>query len=368
MDGLLLRLARALQQKFRPPHLVCQPEAGSFAILFHHANSEATLQLGRKLAASLKKLEQQTPQGCLSTTVSIGITAITETAPPASEMLNRARQAAEEIGGDGCALYHAPGRVTSSAKREAVKRILQAICDHRLKLLFQPMVALDDTSQRHCYEVLVRLQDENDAMLLPATFMTEVMQSDVMVRMDRWVLERAIQLLKEKGEEAQGNQLFLNLSGRSLSSQSLLSWFGAQIKELQIPPARIVIQVSETDAATRLEAAIHFATTIRTLGCGLCLKHFGSSPSARRVVQELQPDFLKLDGTWVQDLAKGKLTPGELSALLEEPLAEGRMVIAPQVENSRVIARLFQCGIRMIQGYYLQQPEETMDYGYFGDP
>lgn len=300
--------------------------------------------------------------------MSIGIASITETAPPASEILNRARQAAERLEGDGCALYHSPGKVTRSANQEAVKRILQAICEHRLRLLFQPMVALDDKVQQHCYEVLVRLQDENDAMLLPATFMAEVMQSDVLIKMDRWVVERAMLRLKEKGEEAQDNRLFLNLSGRSLSSQSLLNWFAAQIKELQIDPARLVIQVSETDAATRLEAAVHFAAMIRKLGCGLCLKHFGSSPSARRVVQELQPGFLKLDGTWVQDLAKGNLAIGELSALLEDPLAEGRTVIAPQVENSRVIARLFQCGVQMIQGYYLQQPEETMDYGYFGNP
>lgn len=368
VQSLITLIAERLSRAFNEPHLVCRFEEDSFAILFRHPDGEETLKLARKLVRQIAALKSPHDQTTLSSTCSIGIVTINDSAPPASELLHRARKAADELSeGNGCALYRNPASLHPHQDEEAQKRILNAITECRLKMLFQPIVPLGDDEDTHDYEVLIRLLDNNDAALAPNIFMTSVEQSDVMVKMDRWVIERALQLLHDEVERGRRNRLFVNIAGRSLRSRSLAGWFAAQLTELKVPPELVVFQLSESDAAAELQAAKKFAGTVRELGCKLCLKHFGSSPNSQRVFEELPVDFLKLDGAFIQDLESGDLTIAQLEQQLRPALERGYVIIAPLVENTRVISKLFRCGVQLIQGYYLQPPREKMDYDYFDD-
>jgi len=365
IDGLIRLLAERLGRLFKEPHLLCRFEADSFALILHHPDSDETLKLARKLTPQLSTLQYRNNGLKLSSNITIGVVTINDTAPPASEILHRARKAADTVtDGNGCALYQTPSLQTA-ANQNAVKRILNAISEARLKLLFQPIVPLDERDKTHYYEVLIRLLDDKDAILPPNTFMTSLEQSDVMVKLDRWILKRSVQMLHET-EGTQNNLLFINIASRSIHNRSLPDWFGTQVREQGIKPTQIVFQISETDAAAELESALEFTRAVRALGCELCLKHFGSSSNSPRVMAALHPRFLKLDGAYVRDLVNGEITISGLKARLQPALDDGATLIAPLVENNRVISKLFHCGVQLVQGYYLQPPQDRMDYDYFG--
>jgi EAL domain-containing protein (putative c-di-GMP-specific phosphodiesterase class I) len=95
------------------------------------------------------------------------------------------------------------------------------------------------------------------------------------------------------------------------------------------------------------------------------VKHFGSSPNSHRVFDEVEAKYLKLDGAYIQDLESGELSVPALQQLLIPALSRDRILIAPLVENSYVIGKLFRCGVQLIQGFYLQPPREKMDYDFF---
>ncbi|MBR9884109.1 MAG: EAL domain-containing protein [Oceanospirillales bacterium] len=361
---LLKAIAGRLDKAFSDPHLACRFEDDSFIVLLQHADPEATQKISRKLYRQIAELEVPYEQSAVSSTCSIGIVTINDSAPPASEIIQRAHKAADELtDGNGCSLYHAYNPLQQQDD-DAVKRVLHAITECRLKMLFQPVVSLGEEDE-HEYEVLIRMLDQNDAAMRPNTFLTAVVQSDVMVKMDRWVLERSLQLLHEELEKGHRNRLFINIAGRSLRSRSLLTWFAGMLDELRVPPDLIVFQISETDAATEFEYTKNFASKVRELECSLCIKHFGSSPNSYRVFDEIEANYLKLDGAYVQDLESGDLSIAALQQQLEPALNRGLILIAPLVENNRVISKLFRCGVQRIQGYYLQPPRESMDYDYF---
>jgi len=365
---LLKSIAARLDKAFGEQHLVCRFEDDSFVVLLQHADPDNTQKIGRKLFRQIGDLQVPYEQNSLSSTCSIGIVTINDSAPPASELIQRAHKAADQlVDGNGCILYHSRNPLHHQQDEDAVKRILHAITECRLKMLFQPVVSLGEEEDVHDYEVLIRMLDHNDTALTPNTFLTAVEQSDVMVKMDRWVLERSLQLLHEELEKGHRNRLFINIAGRTLRSRSLLTWFAGQLDELHVPPELIVFQISETDAATELEYAKRFADKVRSMECNLCIKHFGSSPNSHRVFDEVDAGYLKLDGAYIQDLESGDLTITALQQQLEPALNRGRILIAPLVENTRVISKLFRCGIQRIQGYYLQPPRETMDYDYFDE-
>ncbi|WP_160115544.1 EAL domain-containing protein [Marinobacterium lutimaris] len=365
-ETLLTAIAERLAKAFPAPHLPCRLEDDSFAILFVHPDTEATQKIGRKLFRQVSDLQVPFGQAALNSSAAVGIVTINDNAPPASELLNRAHIAVNSLDdGKGCSVYRSQSSLHMHQDDDAIKRILDAITDCRLKMLFQPVVSLTEESEEHNYEVLIRMLDENNAPLVPSLFMTAVEQSDVMVKMDRWVVERSLQMLKTELDKGFRNRLFINIAGRSLQSKSLLDWVEHVIGELQIPPNLVVFQISETDAASNIDQARRFAERVNALNCQLCLKHFGSSPNSHRVFASIHADYIKLDAAYVQDLESGDLTIKEMQEQLQPVAAEGRILIAPMVENNKIISKLFRCGIQLIQGYYLQPPREAMDYDYF---
>ncbi|TCK05853.1 EAL domain-containing protein [Marinobacterium mangrovicola] len=365
-ETLLTAIAERLAKAFPAPHLPCRLEDDSFAILFAHSDTEATQTIGRKLCRQVTDLRVPFGQSAVSSSAAVGIVTINDNAPPASELLNRAHIAVNSLDdGKGCAVYRSPSSLHQHQDDDAIKRILDAISDCRLKMLFQPVVSLTEESEEHNYEVLIRLLDENNAPLAPNLFMTSVEQSDVMVKMDRWVVERSLQMLKDELDKGFRNRLFINIAGRSLQSKSLLSWVEHVISELDIPPQLVVFQISETDAASDIEQARVFTEKVHTLKCQICLKHFGSSPNSHRVFASIHADYIKLDAAYVQDLESGDMSIKEMQEQLQPVTAESRILIAPMVENNKIISKLFRCGIQLIQGYYLQPPREAMDYDYF---
>ncbi len=364
-DLLVSEVGTRLAELIAPPHLICRIGEDSLAIIFHDPDTSRAATLGRKLCRLISTLA---PGGdaSLSSTCSIGIVTINDSSPPTSELLNRARQACESVSsGNGYALYRSQENLNPQQDEDAIKRILNAISECRLTLLYQPIVPLDQQDKTHNYEVLIRLRDEHDAVLAPNRFITAVEQSDVMVKMDRWVLERSLQLLHDELQSGRRNRLFINITGRSLKSRSLLTWFASQQEELQVPPELIVFQISETDAAAELDNARRFCNQVRRMGCQLCLKHFGSSPNSHIVFDSLETDYIKLDGSWVQDLQSGDLADNTLRQMLEPAIQHRKVLIAPLVETTRVIGKLFRCGVQLVQGYYLQPPREKMDYDFF---
>lgn len=368
-DLILTTIAERLEKAFKTPHLPCRLEDDSFAILFQHGNSEDTQKIGRKLFRQVAELNIPFAQGTLSTDAAVGIATINDSAPPASELLHRAHLAADSLDeGTGCAVYRSPtlkSPITAEQNEDAIKRILEAITEHRFIMMFQPIVSLAEETDEHTYEVLIRLQDENDATLAPNVFMTEVEQSDVMVKMDRWVIERSLQMLKDELDKRHTNRLFINISGRTLHSKSLLTWVASLVQELQIPAQLVIFQISETDAASEIEKARLFTEKVHAMGSQLCLKHFGSSPNSHRVFDQVEADFIKLDASYVQDLDSDDMSIKEMQAQLKPVIDKGRTIIAPMVENNKIISKLFRCSIQLIQGYYLQPPQATMDYDYF---
>ena len=126
-----------------------------------------------------------------------------------------------------------------------------------------------------------------------------------------------------------------------------------------------MFEISESDAAVNLMEARNFAHAMQQLHCKVCLKHFGSSPNSEHVRQELDAEFIKLDGSYIQDLQNRNLSLESLQEILNPLQQQNKLIIAPLVEKTRVISDLFSAGVHLIQGHYLQPPREKMDYDFF---
>ena len=116
------------------------------------------------------------------------------------------------------------------------------------------------------------------------------------------------------------------------------------------------------EAANSLSKAKYFIDSLQKLNCLICLKHYGSTSESKTILKALNPDYIKFDGTLIQQLTNDTFIDNIFEDLLTNLKNYGKITIATQVESPKVMSVLWKYGIGMVQGFYLQAPAKEMKY------
>jgi EAL domain-containing protein (putative c-di-GMP-specific phosphodiesterase class I) len=81
----------------------------------------------------------------------------------------------------------------------------------------------------------------------------------------------------------------------------------------------------------------------------------------------IRSDYVKLDGSYIQDLGKDPEQDEQFFNLVQQLASLDKTTIAPLVENTKAMASLWKAGVDYVQGFYLQPPQENMDYDFFAE-
>jgi EAL domain-containing protein (putative c-di-GMP-specific phosphodiesterase class I) len=217
------------------------------------------------------------------------------------------------------------------------------------------------------YEVLLRLKNEEGEDVMPGQFLPVAEQTGQTVVIDRWVIVNALGVLAERRQQGSDTVFFIKLSGDTLADPDLPLWINEQLKTLRLPADAVVFEIAETDAAQKLKHAKAFVTAISALRCKTSLEHFGSSPNSFQLLKHLDVDFLKIDGTFSHNLMGNSNNQAMIKSIIEMARSMNKQCIAESVEDAGSLSVLFQYGVSYIQGYFLQEPHEELDYDFTGE-
>ncbi len=365
-DTIVRDTAAILTKLINRAHVVCRYNLDAFVVIYGDPDSNKAVKLAEQICEAFENNLSEAAGAQIQTSCSIGVTPITADSISAPEILRLAQIASEAVRskktkGNGVFLY-----VQEEKEEEdglSIKKLRQAIRDNDLKLLFQPLVSLRG-GHDNIYEVLLRLIDKHNKEISPNMFLTMLDHAEVSTELDRWVIAESIRKLAEEHKKGRKNRLFINLTGRSLEDPRLLQGIRDQLHEHQVPGDSLIFQFSESDASIYLKYANIFTQGLAQLHASACIKHYGSSIDSENVLRHIPAQYIKLDGSFVQELTD----PDKHEAFdkLIEPLRIGnKTIIAPLVESTNVMSKLFRAGAHYIQGYYLQAPREHMDYDFF---
>lgn len=296
----------------------------------------------------------------VTATCSVGIAMTDPRAPDAALLLKDAmdaRRAAEQAGGGRSQLVD---RADEDTRQQAVdelwvRQIKSALMENRFRLMQQPIASLLG-EDRGMYDVLVRMLDPQGQELLPAEFMAAAERNDLMKNIDRWVIGAAMTFCASRPVK----QLFVRLSKDSVRDRSILAWLGNQLKAARIEPQRMAFEVSEQVATEYLHDTAELAAGLRKAGFRFAIEHFGSGRDPAQVLAHLPVDFVKIDGTLMQNLAVKPDLQERVRELIE--LAKSKQVgtIAERVSDANTMAVLWQLGVEFIQGYFVNEPEQVI--------
>ena len=236
---------------------------------------------------------------------------------------------------------------------DPVQRLRDAIERDEFELFCQPIVQFVGDERYPMAEVLVRLREEERALLPPGEFLPVFEHYKMMPQLDRWVVRHTIKRLQ------QGSRIprfTVNLSGQTLEDEDFARFVSAQLSVNQVPADKLLFEIDESDALMRLGACKRFGDAYRAIGGQLLLDGFGNRAVSFMPVRELGVRFVKADGSVCRKILASDTARHKLNAMLRAGQALGYEVVAECVEDQDVLTRLKAMGVGYAQGFGIYQP------------
>jgi diguanylate cyclase len=234
----------------------------------------------------------------------------------------------------------------------------QALDEDRLVLYAQRIESLADAQASLHIELLVRLQTADGQIVLPGAFMPAAERYDLATRIDKRVIQLALQTLRSLPTLEGIGLVCINLSGKSVSDPL----FAALVGELlfDVPAElrrRLCMEITETSAVTSLANARALIQSLRSLQVSVALDDFGAGASSFGYLRELAVDWLKIDGQFVRDLLTDPLDMAAVKCFVEVARVTGVRTVAEFVETQDIHDELRRLGVDCAQGYLVHRAE-----------
>jgi EAL domain-containing protein (putative c-di-GMP-specific phosphodiesterase class I) len=236
---------------------------------------------------------------------------------------------------------------------DPVARLRQAIEKDEFALFCQPILALGPQGGYPMGEVLVRMREEEKALLPPGDFLPVFEHYRMMPQLDRWVVRSTLKRI------AAGSRIpafTVNLSGQTLADPEFLRFVSNQLGMYKVPAERLMFELDESDVLLHQDWAAQFAASFRSLGVRLLVDGFGRRAVSFSVIQALGVAFVKVDGSITRKLLANEVARNKLNAVLRVGEALKFSVVAECVEDQDVLLRLKALGVGYAQGFGIYQP------------
>jgi PAS domain S-box-containing protein len=240
-----------------------------------------------------------------------------------------------------------------SARRERAdwgERISSALDDDRMLVFAQPIIDLQ-TGAYHSSELLVRMRSAKDRaeILTPGEFLPAAERFGFVQSIDIWMVHQATMLSADVIPE-------VNLSAVTMCDAAARKEILKVLTAAPEAASRIVFEITETAAATFLQAARAFAEEIEGLGCRLALDDFGTGFGSFTYLRSLPVSFIKIDLSFVRGLVESREDRRVVGSIIGIAKQFDLATIAEGVENQATADLLRELGADFAQGYYLGRP------------
>jgi EAL domain-containing protein (putative c-di-GMP-specific phosphodiesterase class I) len=236
---------------------------------------------------------------------------------------------------------------------DPVQRLRRALDNNELELYCQPILQFAGEERYPMAELLVRLREEERALLPPGEFLPVFEHYRMMPQLDRWVVRNAVRRLAQRSRIA---RFSVNVSGQTIEDPDFPRFVTGQLAAHQLRPSRLLFEIDEGDTLVRPEATERFANQMNTIGTPLLIDGFGARSVSFAPLKALGVQFVKVDGRITRQVLSSESARSKLNACLRVGERLGFGVIAECVEAQDVLVRLKAMGVGYAQGFGIYKP------------
>ena len=357
-DQLIVSTAGLIRSRLRDSDTLARLGGDEFAVILPRADQQQAADVAQALVEAVSRNILVVAGERKSVTTSIGVVMFNSdiellTGESVLIEADLAMYDAKEAGRDRYAFSGTSEHRTSHTKARLtwVNRIEHALAHDRFALLAQPILDLQ-THQVRQHELLLRMLDDEDELIPPASFLGIAERFGLISKIDQWVVTHAIDLIEQYPQL----QLEVNISGVSLGDPQLLQVIESRLKTSAINPSRLIFEVTETAAVANITNAQAFASRLREHGCRFALDDFGAGFGSFYYLKHLPFDYVKIDGEFVQHAANGQIDQLVIEAVVRIAQGLGKETIAEFVTDEKTQRIVTRLGVDYAQGYHIGRP------------
>jgi diguanylate cyclase (GGDEF)-like protein/PAS domain S-box-containing protein len=360
-DNFLKMVANALKEAIRSTDLLCRLGGDEFTLLMSHADMPGVENIANKINQVLNKLAFNCADKNYKASASIGVAIYPEHGKTVNELMAHADLAmyrAKELGRGQYHLFN-PEYDYRSKLNQTVhwRKILEdAIAKDKFVLFYQPILTIKSNNVSH-FECLVRLQQDDGKMLMPTDFVFRAEELGLIGKIDRIVLEKAVEKHIEFNRQGKNHKLSVNVSKRSFEDPAIFEYFAQLFKNPEVDQKRIIFEITDTTAISNYQTTNLLINKISGLGCVLALNDFGVEYPSLHYLKNAPVDYVKIDGSLIRQLDKNNDDKVFVKALIELAQAFGKKTVAEFVESEDILDILRGFGIDYVQGYHIGKPQ-----------
>jgi diguanylate cyclase (GGDEF)-like protein/PAS domain S-box-containing protein len=364
-DHLLAELAEVLRGHLRESDHLARLGGDEFGALMDETPVALAYEVADRVVKAVAEFRFRWKDRQHSVTVSAAVVPLDRTIADLTELMAAADatcHAAKLHGRNRVELFRAddPDLVRFRGEQSWGARILEALDRKSFALYYQRIVPLGGpTPGRAHIEILLRVLDSTGARHLPGMFVSAAERYGLMPSVDRYVVGRVLDGVAARRRRDPGfdDLVCINLSGSSLSDEAFGAFIREQFQATGARPAQVCFEITETAAIRNIQRALTFIAEVRALGCGVALDDFGSGMSSFSYLKSFNVDYLKIDGSFIRDMAHNAVDSATAEAINKVAQVKGLKTVAECVENEETLVKCRALGVDFAQGFHLHHPE-----------
>ncbi|MDP1708830.1 MAG: EAL domain-containing protein [Gammaproteobacteria bacterium] len=366
-DLLLIQLGQLLQANIRKGDALARLGGDEFGLLLSHC----TLSTGWKIAQGLLKTIEDFRFNWMDRVyrvgVSIGVVQITEVSANTADIMasaDAACYAAKDQGRNQVHVYAQNDQqmVQRRGEMEWATRIPEALEEGRFELFYQTIAPVSGGNDHGLhFELLLRMKDETGNWVMPNKFLPAAERYSLSIQLDRWVISTAFSSISPMRSERVVEQCAINISGLSLGNEEFLEFILRELRRSRVQPQTICLEITETAAIHNMDSARRFITTLKKEGITFALDDFGTGLSSLAYLRELPVDILKIDGSFIRDIARDPIQFAMVRSINDIGHLMGMCTVAEFVETQEILDKLREIGVDYAQGYHIAKPRPVSE-------
>jgi diguanylate cyclase (GGDEF)-like protein len=357
MDAFISDLAGVIKLNLADGDVAARISDHGFAVLMGRNTSSELEQTGQDLLDAYRDHIIDIGDRTLTASCSIGLERVGRLATNPQEIISRARKAQAEAAekGDQMVIYR-PQLTTVTAvegEQEWLDRIKFALSNEDFYSVQQSIVDLDGEGEQMMENITFMRCEDGDHS--PQEYQKTADRNDLAGAIDRHFIPGLLKTFVDSDERQ-----IISLSDNSILDYGFPGWFAEQLKLACVEGDRVVLQIAASAAHTNLRPAQRLMKELKPLGCQLAVSLFDAERRSRQLLDHLDVSYIKLLPSLTVDLTANTKNQEAVRKIVETADKHGVSVIADEVVDTSSLAVLWQCGVKLISGAFLNDSTQVL--------
>ena len=360
-DALLVEVANRLKACVRESDIVARLGGDEFVIVLLEPGDKANVaEIAKKIVAAVQQ-PFVFDEHAIHSSTSIGICMFPENGAEVGTLMKKGDTAmyhAKSQGRNNYQFFSLEMETRQSERLWVENELRLAIEKDEFVLHFQPIVKAED-GMPAAVEALIRWNKPGIGMVPPDRFIPVAEETGLILGIGAWVTRQACLTVKHWANEGVHIEMAINVSARQLSQPDFTLGIATILRETDIDPAQLKLEVTESFAMDNPERTIYVLHGLRGVGVKIAIDDFGTGFTSLSYLKLFPVDCLKIDRSFVKDIltdANDKMIASSIIALSH---SLGLYVVAEGVETQEQHDWLSSQGCDQMQGYLFSRPLPT---------